>query len=90
MAPLFTFFVGLGSGCILGAFALLLYQLRQAEVAERLRREEWNAWGEGCRKAAERSLAVRAARARLGRSEPGSWGIGPFLDDLFDDNETIH
>ena len=92
MYPL-AYFLGLSSGVILGAFALLLLQLWQGERIERVRRLAYIARGKRCRLVAERALAVRAARIRLGHDTPGSWGMGPhgrtFLDDLFngDDNE---
>ena len=87
MTPL-AYFLGLGSGVILGAFALLLIQLWQNERAEKARRLGYAARATRCLKAAERALAVRAARARLGRVdpfkiEPGNW----FLSDLLDDDD---
>jgi len=91
MTPL-AFFLGLGSGSILGAFGLLLYQMRADAVRCRQAKADQITMARAIDRAAKRSLAVRAARARLGRDVPGSWGISTegksLFEDLWDDTES--
>ena len=83
-----AFFVGLLSGFMIGSLGLHLYWLRQDEKAERRRREHNTVMAIRVSKACQRSLAVKAARARLGHDTLGhDTPGGRFFEDLFNDDD---